>query len=132
MFGRVDGGHGNRDGTEPGAVSSVRRLAIPSSFVVSYQRRDGALGVDPAELVALVRVALAVERPRVAGADELVAGDVTLGEIVVEVRAPARNAAQRTVGAAPDDVVVGPRCDLNLDGTHLAPRNRRPRNLGRI
>ena len=131
MLGRVDGGHGNpgryRTGARERRTSARQRRSSVDrgSGLDHHERRDRALRVDAAELVALVRVAVAVERPRVPGAHELVAVDVTLGEIVVEVGAPTRPAAQTTVVAAPDHVVVA----VDLDRAHLARRDGCSRKL---
>ena len=57
------------------------------------QRLDVVLGIDPSELRALERMAGAVERPTVPGADELVADDGALGEVPVEMRTGTRRAA---------------------------------------
>ena len=123
VVGRVDDGHGTRDGTERARVSAVRDRH--GAGLSDHERRDRALRIDAAELVALVRVAVAVERPRVPGAHELVAGDVTLREIVVEVGAPAGRAAEPTVMTAPEHVVVA----VDSDRADLARFDGRGRNL---
>src|SRR5438105_4769490 len=69
--------------------------------LVDVQHRNGALRVDAAELIAFVRVAVAVEGPRVPCADQLVAGDVALAQVVVEVRASAWRRANPSVEASP-------------------------------
>ena len=112
---------GTRDGTEPARVT---RRSEPRALDRRRCRRprgsssvgDRALGVDPPELVALVRVAVAVEGPRVTRAHELVADDVTLREVVVEVRAPAGRAAEAPVGAPPHHELLVP----DVDRSHLA------------
>ena len=85
-----------------------------------HEDRHRTLRVDPAQLVALVSVPVAVEGPPVPGAHQLARVDVAVGEIVVEMRAPTRRAAHTPVGAAPhDELLAG-----ELDGAHAARRDR--------
>src|SRR5258706_12045894 len=107
-------------GTVPnGRVSVQFELDRPVGFA-DHELRDRALGIDPAELIALVRDAGAVEGPRVTGAYELVAGDVANGQIVVEVRAASGRTAEATVGSPPHHVfLVG-----DIDGLHFTTRER--------
>ena len=67
---------------------------MPSAFSCNRQAGHGSLRVDPPELVALERVAATVERPAVTRAHELVVDHEALGEVVIEVRARSRRAAE--------------------------------------
>jgi hypothetical protein len=82
---------------------STREFDLGVVAALAYvEALDVSLRIDAPELVALVRVALAVECPPVARAHELVAGDVAVGEIVIEMRAPSGNTAYSAVDAAPE------------------------------
>ena len=98
------GAGGGRAGTvvrRSSARSRSGSTSTPSSSSSELQHRYLALRIDATELVALVRVAAAVECPAVARAHELVADDEALREIVVEMRARsgARSRARRSAPA---------------------------------
>jgi len=112
-------------GTVPNGPESAQFEIYNGAGLTNHERGDAALRIDPAELVALVRVPVAVERPRVPGAHELVAFDVTFGQIVVEVGAPAGRAAEPTVMTAPEHVVVA----VDSDRADLARFDGRERKL---
>jgi hypothetical protein len=83
------------------------------------QRLDDTLRVDAPELVALERVSLPSKRPPVARANQLVAVDVPLGEIMVEVRAPAGRAAHVTSRARHSTKLIV----FDLDGNDAVRRD---------
>src|SRR5207244_4762926 len=88
-------------------------------------RHSRPFEIDPAELVAFVRVAGAVERPGVARTHKLVVSDVALGEVVVEMRATPGRAAKATVHSPPQHVFL----TRDVDRTHLTGRHGRRRKV---
>ena len=101
----------------PNRTAQASARMSPSVVASGASAGTSPFGIDAPELVALVRVAAAVERPAVARAHELVVDDVALGEIVVEVRARcAARCRSSPRAAAPHDVLV-----------HRRSRPRRPR-----
>src|SRR5665811_1371465 len=73
---RFDMGAEPRCGAGRRCLSTVARVDLdPAVVLAGRPRADGALRVFAAGLVALERAAVGVQRPAVAGADQLVARD---------------------------------------------------------
>jgi hypothetical protein len=88
--------------------------------LVDLEHHHGSLGVDAAELIALVRVALAIEGPRMARAHQLVGGDVALTEVVVEMRAKPRRGADAPVVISPHHELLTVNVDRNDPTAHYS------------
>ena len=88
--------------------------------LLDVQRHDGSLGIDAAELIAFVRVAAAVECPRMSRTHQLVSGDIALAEVMIEVRAPPRRRAHLSVVSPPHHELLA----VHVDCDHAAGADR--------